>query len=210
MIEITRRNGEKLYAGRIVGGFAWPGEGGVEYGAMPGYCCVMAESIVPETGTRGAYPVYFLDEYVGSDDKEDLIHNALQLQKNYHLSYWYGRGYNDPENQRFITNWNRYYRPEGVMEMRVCMAPNSDTDEISYHFDLFSSGNRPGAEIVFDLKDTEFARQFNLFASKPNKKELTCGNYPAIAAVCYAVSSLRQSPPEHRNRVIKKESSPYG
>lgn len=186
---------EQVNAGRIVGGFAWPGL------LSPGYCVVLAERTIPDPYINGAHPVYLVYEstLANGQDKDELIRHAVEIGAYYHVSAWYGRGFYDETNARYLTYWNAHCRPFGSPELRVSMAPDSESNEIEQQFDLIKSCLRPEMVALNWTKGTRLNEEIVRMVGFQTKR--TCEEFPAAAAVGYALGYLRQNPPKERREI---------
>jgi len=181
----------------IRAGIAWPCE-------KPGYCCVIGEAAHAEYwGTLAVYKMYLLDEST-SYETNDLIEKAINLESKFKIGKckieeWYGRGGNDADNSKALRYWNNRCRDAAKDPMfHVRTASHTEKPSILYQLNVLRSCHRPGNELILNwTKETTYGTEIISIRNqtKIEKAQLTCDNYPAVAAVGYVATMFREHPP---------------
>ena len=159
----------------IVGGFvsAGPAEGAVVVCGL-------------QYNWRPPAPIYLIGE-ARSQQSEELILKAMDFRENYKCEEIYS--YNDENFIRYLSTRNAASRDLQMGELRLSRAPNSETDNISFHvhllINLLSSG---GKRLVLSESKNIHAALQTLPKSEINTASARL--HPLVAALGYAVSAL--------------------
>jgi hypothetical protein len=190
---VIKHEGKDLELGRIVGGLAWPGE-------KPGFAVVIGEDLYPKLGSglfNGLYHYYLLGEYEGWDLGE-LLTCCTYFTRYFNIKDFYARTNYKPS-MDWIYSWNR--------------------NEKEKFYPSYATGSKENGQITWQINNLlHCANKQTLHLSRGPKTEgylreiqqidistATDMQFPSIAALGYAVSSLTEYPPD----LIEEQRVPY-
>ena len=177
----VRNNFDYFPIGRIVGGFAWPGE-------KPGFAVVLGEEQAPEIGDRTVYHMHLLDT-AEDMDVHKLIEAAAVLASRFKFHGYYGRR----------DTWGmatmRFREDQRLPTVNIGHAQFSEGGKIRYHADKLKVCLMPNAKTLHGIEGTSL--QGYLEMVEPEEYlELSEEKHPALAALGYAVDFLTSYPPD--------------
>lgn len=168
-----------IYFQRVVGGIAWPGE-------RPGFVCVVGE----ESYFRPPYQLHLLAE-AEEEDTAQLIHRCSELKAIWKIQDFYGRL--DETVLRYLELSNEQARGRHERPFEILAAPFSN-GSIGYHLQLLKDRLQPSQKSLhlgFESKVPGAILELPVDqVFKANDEQ-----YPAVAALGYAVSALVVWPP---------------
>ena len=168
-------NGKEIEVHPIIGAIGWPS------GGNPGFAAVIGRSPLPRIASR-VYDYYLLAE-VERDTGTGLVERCAELGRKFSSLEFINKY--DLDHSRVIDTWNESKRGH---EFNVYQAPYSDCDSISYPVENLIGLAKQKCLHGFD--GTKALEYLNAFKTH-EIPEATCAKYPAIAALGYAVLSLR-------------------
>ena len=178
------KDGKKIESGRIVGGIAWPGE-------KPGFIVIVGEELYPEIGGK-VYNCHLLNEHEDPDVNR-LIEKCIEFIKFYKVICFFGR--NDKHIIDYIYHWNMTVRKSGQPRFDIDYATNSKEGLIGYHIKILLERlniNRKSLHLSEHSKLPGYLQEI----SSDKICSATDAQYPAVAALGYAVTELTLYPPE--------------
>lgn len=183
---IIENEEKKLELGRIFGGIAWPG-----IDNNPGFAVVVGEDRLPEVGGR-IYHCHLLAE-IEDNDTGQLLRKCAELKARLEVEDFYGRY--DKSNMNFLDFWNRDARDRRIPEFYIYSAIASEDGKIGYHLNILKDRLRPERKT---LHLSEQSRLPGYLGKLPisGTATLTDSQYPAVAALGYAVSALTLLEPD--------------
>ena len=130
---------------------------------------------------------------VEDNDTGQLLRKCAELKARFEVEAFYGRC--DESNINFLSFWNRDARDRHVPEFHVYPAPASEDGKIGYHLNLLRDRLRS------ERKTLHFSEQSKLpgyLRELPTNGAITLtdSQYPAVAALGYAVSVLTLFEPD--------------
>jgi hypothetical protein len=173
-----------IFFQRIVGGIAWPGE-------RPGFICIVGE----ESYFRPPYQLHLLAE-AEEQDTSELIRQCRELQAKWRVQDFYARldetilRYLELTNQQAITHHGKPFQ--------VLAAPFSD-GSIAYHVQLLKDRLKPGQKSLQLGSESKLPSAVLELPVDQVFKAID-EQYPAVAALGYAVSALVVWPPLDEDR----------
>jgi len=194
----------KLELGRVYGGIGWPGirraqRAGDIPETLPGYLAVIGENRFFELGQPGRYLLFLLDEFK-SDDKSALLKKSLEFNQQYNVDLWYGN--TDKEMKNYVWHWNQHLRPSRSPEVIFMAAPYAySLPHIQIHIEILRSVL--SAPQILDLTalidDPICLSYLGPQYAEGDYSTVTASDNPVVAALGYAVTALREYPPEDEN-----------
>ena len=180
---VIQQAGKKIDIGRIIGGIAWPGE-------KPGFAVVVGEELFPAIGSKTYHCHLFTT--VEEQDKGRLIEKCAELAAYFKVIGFYGRY--DKTNMRYLDQWNRISRERRLPGFFVYNAPYSESGLIEYHINILQDRLRIGQKTLHGLENSKLPGCLNEI--QPDMiPTATDSQFPAVAALGYAVSLLTEYPP---------------
>lgn len=171
--------GKRIEIGRILGGIAWPGE-------KPGCAVVIGEEALPEIGNR-VYHLHLLEETEKLESGQ-LIRQCIDLKREYPDLEFIGR--NDEGNRRFLDLWNNERRGP---EFFVYSPPGPSEDYIQYYLTILLDKLQPERTTLHLPKESKLPG-YLLEIPQNEIRVATNSQYPAVAALGYAVATLTEIP----------------
>ncbi len=178
----VERDGNTYDIGRIVGGIAWSGK-------APGFAVIIGEELIPDY-TSNTYHLHLLKE-VEEYDTTELFRRCADLARYYNLEEFFG--HRDKKNIDFIWHWNDNIRSPGMPMLYIGCAWSTSDDSIRNHIEILKDCLRSGRKTLHGLSESKSVLQ--LHDMSMDYSAATNTDFPAIAALGYAVSTLRQFPP---------------
>jgi hypothetical protein len=174
-----------LFFQRIAGGIAWPSE-------RPGFVCVVGE----ESFFRPPFQLHLLAE-AEEQDTSELIRQCRALQAKWRVQDFYARldetilRYLELTNQQAITHHGKPFQ--------VLAAPYSDDGSIGYHVQLLKDRLQPAQKSLHLGSESKLPSAVLELPVDQVFKAID-EQYPALAALGYAVSALVVWPPLDEDR----------
>jgi len=170
---------KKLDLGRILGGIAWPGDN------KSGFAVVVGADTFPEIGGRIHH--YHLLSEVEDNDTGQLLRKCAELKTRFEVENFYGRY--DESIVNYLTFWNRDARDRHIPEFHVYPAPSSEGGKIGYHLNLLRNRLQSARKTLHLLGQSRLP---GYLSELPANGAVTINDsqYPAVAALGYAVSTL--------------------
>lgn len=193
-MRMIRYNDQEIELGRIFGGFAWPGErrvdGDLVY--MPGYACFVGEDVRPDLTKKHNYHLYLLTE-IEDSDKNRLIRKTVDQQMRWHSSFIYSTGWKDHDNMDYLDNWNARMRPAGMPELELYEVYKAGEGSIAFHIDIMKDCLNPEEPILHGIAESQYIRGYLDLIPK-NYQSIKASEFPALAAMGFAVTMFRENP----------------
>lgn len=180
---------------RVVGGLAWPG-------AKPGFACVVAEGF--KDRTLRDYPYYVLAE-VEDMGVERLLQKVFDLQCRWKVEEWFGQI--EQAMMHFVYGFNAQQEDRKMEGVRVQPAPLIEEPAcFKFYTDLlFGRLSNKSLHIGDDKKLSVY-----LFDLPPDKRVSASPlDYPAVAALGFAVAALKTYEPVQPGALPKKAESDW-
>ncbi len=177
---MTTLNNNREY-GRFVGSIVWPGN-------KAGYGVILGEEKFPEIGTQ-KYHSYLLAE-IEEKCLDQLLNKYAEQAAQFNVNYLYGR--NHQPSLQYLFIWNNERRKKGLPDLQYCYAPYSDNGNIEYQINILLKRLSPENKNLH-LETSKMAGYMDIHPE--NISSATDSEYPAIAALGYAVSILELNPP---------------
>lgn len=198
--------GNKIECGRLVGGIAWPGvrQEPNRKVIVPGCIVLIAEELLPEKTYHRYHHMHILKEF-SSQKKDELLETAVEWGVNENVQVWFGQ--KDGENDQYVHHWNRRMKSPALPKFKYYRAIHSDSGMISYHVEILMFCLRKDVKILHQVNETQAAQELQQLTGQA-LLETKAEEYPAIAALGYSVSYLRQHPPKERtyDDVVEKSN----
>lgn len=193
------KRGGKLHSiGRIVGGIAWPPDLDTE-----GCVCVVAEELLPdEVDGKQRHCKAILAAYHRDCDEITRIAVEEFRSKFPEIQFY---GHVDAKINTHLYHWNQNRRRPGTHEFYVNQAPYAETDKINFHVKMIRSCVRPDFKVLHFNPETRLIERLNQMPVEFDKATST--DYPAIAALGYALATLRMTQP-HKDEDEKEYTTP--
>jgi len=173
-----------LYFQRIVGGICWPGE-------RSGFVCVVGE----ESYFRPPYQLHLLAE-AEEQDTAELIRQCRELQAKWKVQDFYARL--DETTLRYLELTNQQARTHHGKPFQVLAAPFSD-GSIGYHVQVLKDRLQPAQKSLHLGNESKLpSAVLELPVTEVSSAKDT--DFPAVAALGYAVSALVVWPPLDEDR----------
>lgn len=185
-VRITR-GGKEIQIRKVWGGFCWPGR------QTGGYCCAIGEELYPQVDERSGYyhRLFFIEEFVGRiNDSNGPIEAAIEMEERWRIERWYGRGYHDKENTQFLNHWNRTVKKRSDRKLSIRSAYGTETDSIDTHLKILITSLKPESKILHSLENTRINEEYSTLSTNI-AAEISCEEFPALAACGYVVTMLR-------------------
>jgi len=186
MINLTI-GGKTVQFNRIVGGFAWPSE-------RPGFCIIVGEHVT-RYAAGDIYRYMVLSE-VEEQQMDKLIQDSIRIRMLYKAQGMYGRLKRRSEKQlpamHFLDLWNGDAGRTGKIPFYLYEAPyTEERGLIQYHFNILRAMLNPEEKILYLGERSNLSSYMMEVQEDPN--QMTDTNYPAVAALGYAVAQLENS-----------------
>ena len=177
--------------GRIIGGLAWPA------GDNPAFAVIVGEDLYPRLGDKVRH-CYLLSE-VEESDLERLFERCVYLLEHLRsagtkVEAFFGREHHS--NMRFLDLWCRDKRKE----LPFFYAPNSDDGLIGYHIDILRKRAR---NMTLHLFEGCKLRSYIEEVGRNEVTKATDSEYPAVAALGYAVTRLTEFDPDEEQEEVE-------
>ena len=192
---ILKFNDKDINFNKVVGGFGWPE-------LNPGFFCVVGE--YSTLTSMGRDPQYYVLAEAQDDDIEKLIEDIIRLRIDYQVQGVYGRtskhGSQKLPAMKFLGAWNEQTGASGGQTCRIRKAPYTDDGgSILYHMNLIKSLSKPDQRALFLFEESRLKGYLREVPEDP--KLLKDTNYPAVAALGYALSVLDRQKIEDLNPI---------
>jgi hypothetical protein len=198
-------NGKKIDIARLVGGISWPGirTDPNRKVLVPGSVVMVGEERMPDKSMRPTYHLYLIDSFE-SQNMDELIDKAIDWRISEKVDMWLGR--KDRDHDKFIHHWNKEIREKSKPKFKYFSAIQSKTNSIAYHFNVISHCIQKDVKILHNLAEKRAGIDLQTITSK-SMMSIDANEYPAIAALGYAVTYLR----EHKRRpeIDQSDESKY-
>jgi hypothetical protein len=179
---------------RIVGGLAFPSH-------KPGNLVTIAEDLHEDPAYKKRH-LHLLAEYEHFDLTK-LLRKATEFVGSIDFLNFYGQLTKD--NQRFLTLFNSESRKNHHPGIYLSSAPYTDDDSISFHVNLLRSILTPNSKLLH-LGESSKIPSYLQEIQNEDVTSATNSNYPAVAALGYAVSALIiWQKRKHRNTQLKQK-----
>jgi hypothetical protein len=185
--------------GRIIGGFAPPGE-------QPGFLVVVGEQFGwrPPPNGQPAH-AYLLAEYE-DPDLGRLIQRATEFVAKYHVAEFYGNT-RDEALIRYIVNFNQRARGIRAKPFRLLSAPFVE-GPLSYHLQILRDRLSPTQKSLHFSRDSRLPNILLEFSQEEIFK-MTEVRQPTLAALAYATVALTVWPPLYEDPTVARERQRY-
>ncbi len=176
--------GKDLEIGRIVGGLAWPGE-------KPGFAVVIGEDHYPRVGSglfNGLYHYHLLDEFE-EWDLGKLLTRCTDFTGYFKIKDFYARTSYKPS-MDWIYSWNRNEKEEFYPSY---VSGSKENGQITWQINnLLHCANKQTLHLSRGPKTEGYLREIQQI----DISTATDMQFPSVAALGYAVSSLTEYPPD--------------
>lgn len=183
-MDFIKYKGKEIPLKRYLGGFAWPGE-------KPGYAVVIGETLYPPGDNRDLHYLV-MGEFEDHDINNLITRCTNTVIVNQNLQFC---GRYDSVNYKYLDMWNHKMRKPGELEFDLLSAENSQPDgSIQYHINVLLDRLGKGT-LHFAREDCKLKGYLNEVQTT-GIASATDIEFPAVAALGYAVVTLIENPPE--------------
>jgi hypothetical protein len=184
-MSIVRHEVENREFGRIVGGIGWPA------GDKPGYAVIIGEKRYPAVSTWVRH-VYLLAEVVDELDATELFRKCSGLAVEYKARAVYGR--RDEPMMQFLHVLNREAYRKQKPELCWDEAAHSEEGLIGFHLNIIKRALNPNSKTLHGIEEGRLAAYLG-DCTPERVPTATESEFPALAALGYAVAELTIYPP---------------
>jgi len=165
---------------RVIGGLGWPG-------IKPAYAVVLGENFDEDPSLKIRHVRVFPE--IEEANIERLFQKCLEVRDRYQVEDFYGNTENKPMMQ-FLWDFNRTLE-DGVFQLGLGLAPFPE--ELSYHAWVIRDRIEQG-EKSLHLPENSLLKGYLMELGKEQVLKANILDYPAIAALGYALSHIKSYP----------------
>ena len=170
----------KVNYARVVGGLGWPG-------IKPAFAVVIGEDFIEDSSLKIRHLRVFSE--IEEDNIERFFQKCFEARERYQVEDFYGNIGNKPMMQ-FLWDYNRSLK-EGVFDLRLGLA--SFPEDLVYHAWVIRDRIEQG-ERSLHLPENSLLKGYLMELGKEQVLKANILDYPAVAALGYALSYIKSYP----------------
>jgi hypothetical protein len=179
-----RESGSDVLFQRFIAAIVWPG-------AKPGCCCIIGEELQASLVRKQRKPKFYYMDSIQAPDHNSMIQKCVDLSVRYPIKTFYST--QEKAALNILQDWNS---DQGDNDLQVIWTriPScyEEDGNIEYHLNVLKSLMNPAAERLLWLAKGPIKSEL---ANIPgNVSNIHHSDFPQVAALAYAVTSLEADP----------------
>jgi len=178
--EILQEKETGMRYARVIAGIGWPG-------IKAGFTVIAGEDFKEDPSLKTRHVRVFAE--IEDEDLANLFQKCLEARDRYQVEYFFGNTEHRPM-MEFLYDFNRRLK-EGIYNLSFALAPFPE--DLGYHARIIHSRIQQG-ERSLHLPMNSLLRGYLMELEKEQVLKADILDYPAIAALGYALSHIKSYP----------------